>query len=420
MHILKRLIAGLIVAASLTVPSFAANSIYDLLTTEPSNSTSGGWNAAENQAPSTVNDGIRAGKQLIAAWLDDLGAVNTVAGTSTAITTTLTQGFTAYGTGAGQIGNGTIIAIKTGSAATGATTINVNTIGAKAIRRQGDFAVDVGDWPANAVILLRYDTTYNSAAGAWVLLNAASGATTSAADIITTLTSTDAGTARGPTVEVFRDSASPAADAIGAVEFHGRTSAGAKRLYAELSTSILDATNATYRGYASLVAWSAAGGLTGISISAGNASQALVEITGRIDVLTGQLSLPATQNPSSNANTLDDYEEGTWTPSPTGFTIVNGTGGVAWSGTYTKIGRLVKVTMLATITGTATIASAGGGTTFISNLPFSATAADTLTVSGPGLPNYPIGNIQSGSAFMPAWSAVNSTLWMSATYTAAT
>ena len=48
------------------------------------------------------------------------------------------------------------------------------------------------------------------------------------------------------------------------------------------------------------------------------------------------ITFPATQSASSDANTLDDYEEGTWTPSLTGtatYTIQ--------SGKYTKIGNFV-------------------------------------------------------------------------------
>ena len=53
------------------------------------------------------------------------------------------------------------------------------------------------------------------------------------------------------------------------------------------------------------------------------------------------ITFPATQAASSNANTLDDYEEGVWTPVLTsGFTT---TGAVTMSGTYTKIGRVVTV-----------------------------------------------------------------------------
>jgi hypothetical protein len=59
----------------------------------------------------------------------------------------------------------------------------------------------------------------------------------------------------------------------------------------------------------------------------------------------GQIAFPATQNSSSNANTLDDYEEGTYTA-----TITTGTSGTVTLSSsvdllqYTKIGRLVTFT----------------------------------------------------------------------------
>jgi hypothetical protein len=53
---------------------------------------------------------------------------------------------------------------------------------------------------------------------------------------------------------------------------------------------------------------------------------------------SGQITFPATQNPSADANTLDDYEEGTWTPTDTsGGGLTFGTA----AGTYTKIGDTV-------------------------------------------------------------------------------
>ena len=58
------------------------------------------------------------------------------------------------------------------------------------------------------------------------------------------------------------------------------------------------------------------------------------------------------------ANTLDDYEEGTWTP-----TINSGTISNAATGTYTKVGRLVTVTyyiLLTTMGGSTTGVHVGG------------------------------------------------------------
>ena len=55
------------------------------------------------------------------------------------------------------------------------------------------------------------------------------------------------------------------------------------------------------------------------------------------------ITFPATQSASSNANTLDDYEEGTWTPT----TVLNGfTQSISTiTGSYTKTGNVVVVCM---------------------------------------------------------------------------
>ena len=65
------------------------------------------------------------------------------------------------------------------------------------------------------------------------------------------------------------------------------------------------------------------------------------------------ITFPATQSASSDANTLDDYEEGTWTP-----TVASGGGGSA--GTYTfRIGNYVKIGKLVTVQFFIQIASVG-------------------------------------------------------------
>lgn len=66
--------------------------------------------------------------------------------------------------------------------------------------------------------------------------------------------------------------------------------------------------------------------------------------TGKILLPYGLLQFPATANPSSDANTLDDYREGTWVPT---ITFGGGSTGLTYSsqqGFYTKIGRQVLCT----------------------------------------------------------------------------
>ena len=76
------------------------------------------------------------------------------------------------------------------------------------------------------------------------------------------------------------------------------------------------------------------------------------------------ITFPATQSASTDANTLDDYEEGTWTPSIGGTATYT-----VQSGTYTKIGRLVYVSFALQITAMGT-----GSTSTVSGLPFASTA----------------------------------------------
>lgn len=83
----------------------------------------------------------------------------------------------------------------------------------------------------------------------------------------------------------------------------------------------------------------------------------------------GQLVFPATQNPSSNANTLDDYEEGTWSPTIAFGGASSGvTYGAGNAGVYVKIGRAIFLHFLLQLTskGVSTGNAAIGG------LPFAA------------------------------------------------
>lgn len=82
-------------------------------------------------------------------------------------------------------------------------------------------------------------------------------------------------------------------------------------------------------------------------------------VTGLLNCTGGQIQFPASQNASANANTLDDYEEGTFTPSLTFATP--GDLAVTYTnqlGNYTKIGNRVFIHItLSTSSFTYTTAS---------------------------------------------------------------
>ena len=83
------------------------------------------------------------------------------------------------------------------------------------------------------------------------------------------------------------------------------------------------------------------------------------------------ITFPATQSASTNANTLDDYEEGTWTPTLDRHLSSPTISYAFREGKYTKIGRLVVAHMTAQI---SSISAAGSGINRVTGLPF---AADT-------------------------------------------
>jgi hypothetical protein len=124
-------------------------------------------------------------------------------------------------------------------------------------------------------------------------------------------------------------------------------------------------------------------GVTGASTVAALTASGTVTAQGLIDASgagAGQLKFPAVQNASTNANTLDDYEEGlssnSWVP------VIGGSGGTsgqayaAQIGTYIKVGRLVIAWFDVTLSTLGTVTTVAQ----IQGLPF--TAANVGAVIG--------------------------------------
>jgi hypothetical protein len=87
------------------------------------------------------------------------------------------------------------------------------------------------------------------------------------------------------------------------------------------------------------------------------------------------ITFPATQSASSDANTLDDYEEGTWTPAFFGTVTAGSPTYSTRAATYTKVGRAVSVMCYINMSNKGGMA----GNLQISGLPFTA-----LNASGAG------------------------------------
>ena len=96
-----------------------------------------------------------------------------------------------------------------------------------------------------------------------------------------------------------------------------------------------------------------------------------LEISGSMIVGVQGIKFLAAAVSSSNLNTLDDYEEGTWTPA------FNTNVGGSWTyatqvGTYTKIGNLVTIAFDVTLSNATFGAPGGSSGLSITGLPFSA------------------------------------------------
>jgi len=227
-----------------------------------------------------------------------------------------------------------------------------------------------------------------------------------------TLTSTDAGATAAPTLDLYRDSASPAAsDTLGEIEFNGEDSAGNKQAYGLIHASILSPTSTAEQGQLHFETVTAGAltekmiiGTTNLVINEIGAifnvriegdtdanlfytdatnsrvGIGIVSPTEKLDVV-GNIKLSGNVMPASGfgidfaatsgtgtSELLADYEEGTWTP----LMSANGDGADNWTsssavGQYTKIGRVVNIQCSYTYTAKQ---SATGDYAWMSGLPF--------------------------------------------------
>jgi hypothetical protein len=228
-----------------------------------------------------------------------------------------------------------------------------------------------------------------------------------------TLTSTDAGAAEAPILDLYRDSATPAAsDTLAEIVFNGEDSAGNKQKYACIHGSILSPTSGSEQGQIHFETQTAGAstekmiiGTTNLVINEigavfnvrieGDADANLfytdatnsrigigtitpaekLDVVGKIQVsdnvviaTSGKgIDFSATSG-TGTSELLADYEEGTWTP----VISENGAGAVTFTATsaigyYTKVGRQVTVICEYAY---SSIGSVGGSYAFMTGLPF--------------------------------------------------
>ncbi len=139
----------------------------------------------------------------------------------------------------------------------------------------------------------------------------------------------------------------------------------------------------------------AGGGLVRFMSDVGGTQTIVAQVTSEGNFITnGGINFGGSVNSggvTSSSNTLDDYEEGTWTPAvyQAGFTFAS------FTARYTKIGRLVTVTCDGALSGTG-----NGNDMKISGLPF--TSMSNGHSSGAGYTQYyPGAQNGSNAAFIP-------------------
>jgi hypothetical protein len=156
---------------------------------------------------------------------------------------------------------------------------------------------------------------------------------------------------------------------------------------------------------------------TGLSKFTGATSNTTAGV-GTLALRGGQIGFPATQVPSTDVNTLDDYQEGSWMPTIGGSVAFVGTNTSSFL--YTKIGRQVTLNMLLRGSTSVQISSSS-----IIPLPFAAVGSSSGTVvgsptSGSGI--YGVYSAGSNLNFFTSGSApiTTSGFYISITYFAAT
>ena len=252
--------------------------------------------------------------------------LTSVSGTDT-ITAVAAVGMTAYATGQK-------FTFVSAGANTGAATININSIGAKALTKNGATALSAGDIPSGAAVEVVYDGTQFQVVSSMPVAAPVSG------DVVGPASATDNALARFDTTT--------------------------GKLIQNSGVIVDDSNNVT--GVATLTATTTigVGGATPAASGAG-------------------ITFPATQSDSSNANTLDDYEEGTWTPAFNGYASAPTQTYTSNVGYYTKIGRQVTVSFRTVIASS----SGGSGAVLVGGLPFTEnnqTYIGTIWMSGVNVP----------------------------------
>jgi len=290
-----------------------------------------GW--PENMNYSEVNDTGRAVQGKLKRFFVDIGGSLAAGGVADAYTLTLSASYTAYF-------DGLYFVCSIPITNTGAATLNVNALGVKAIIDREGNALTAGALVADTIYPFHYDgvnlrvlTPTNSLSGSLTVsgtVTASSfvGPLTGNAD---TATSVSTITGLAPDTATTQ-AAQPNVTSVGTLT--GFTSTGIDDNATSIALTIDSSQGSTFTG--------------DIILSSGKG-----------------ITFPSAFSDNTDANTLDDYEEGSWTPVIEGQTTAGVGTYTTQIGTYTKIGKVVIIGM--TVNWTA---HTGTGNLILTGLPF--------------------------------------------------
>lgn len=146
----------------------AKNNVADLDTTAANNTDYAGTDSTGTTGLVKNGDNIlRTIGAMLKKWWNDLSGQVTVGGTANAITITSSSTYQ-------SLVSGIRIMFKPGADNSGATTLNLDSLGVKAVRKISggtDVALAGGEILNAQRAEVVYDSTANSSAGAWILLN---------------------------------------------------------------------------------------------------------------------------------------------------------------------------------------------------------------------------------------------------------
>jgi len=320
-------------------------------TTAASNNATPPNGFPEGMAPSTVNDAAREVMAAVARYRSDTDGVNTSSGTNT-IALAASRTMTAYA-------QGDLYTFKAGGTNTGATTLNVDSLGAKDVQFNGAACVG-GEIVSGLMYTVVYDGTQ------FQLLNASSYP----AIDITTLEVTNIKAKDGTASATI-------ANSTGVMTISSAVISAGSAAFSAPSTSTVDSTSSAFAITAN---YSGTGGGSGLEVSSSNAADIVVINSSYGGIASpNYAALRVTSTGTLNAICVEDSTN----PDSTPF-IVNNAGQLIQGYTTTVASKIITtaLTPAAQIQGATAGNSSAGIYNWANNSSFSGSLIFNKSKSG--------------------------------------